>query len=445
MNSLRPYMIPIGDLQQQVHTRQNKVNRRNALHYCAPSGGGWGVVRVACLVPEILVLFVIPIGCGRHGGVAALQTGDSRMVRYLLVEEAEIVVGSYLDRVEKAVDHLIEAEKPAGMILFSTCMDDLLGADFDGIIRVASERHRIPVVRAKMNPIMSDTKKPPEVMIQHSIYQFLKYPAANETPEDVTGERHINVIGSFGQLDSESEIHEALRHAGGYRLRHITECATLEAFESMGKSRLNLLVKPAGAFAVKAMAKRGKQPFVEGFTAFRPAEINENYQQLSQALALPGPLDTTAAEAAAWHLMERAKPVLKGMTAAIGATLNARPFELARFLTELGIHVRYVLAKAVHDSEEKHVAWLKEHAPALQVIPDLDPSLSAQHTYVDQVDLCLGLDAAVYFEPKKLVELPFDETLYGYRGTEKLITRIQEAEPYRYDLTQRIYRANLVV
>ena len=445
MSSSRPYMIPVAALQDQVKTRQNKVNRRNALHYCAPSGGGWGVVRVACLVPEILVLFVIPIGCGRHGGVAALQTGDSRMVRYLLVEEAEIVVGSYLEKVEQAVDHLIQEEKPAGMILFSTCIDDLLGADFDSLIRGATARHQIPVVRAKMNPIMSDTKKPPEVMIQHSIYQFLQYPADAGTTGNEAGRRHINVIGSFGQLDKTSEVHEALRRAGGYRLRHVTECATLKDFETMGQSCLNLLVKPAGAFAVKAMEKRGKQPFVEGFTAFHPSEIKENYQRLSQALGLKEPLDTQVAEAAAWQLMNEAKPALKGMTAAIGATLNARPFELARFLTELGVNVRYILAKAVHDSEEKHVAWLKEHAPALQVIPDLDPSLSAQQSYVDQVDLCLGLDAAVYFEPKKLVELPFDETLYGYRGTETLIRRIQEAAPYRYDLTQRIYRANLVV
>ena len=50
---------------------RGKVVSGPCLHYSAPSAGGWGIVRTALLVPESVMLFVAPHGCGRHGSVSA--------------------------------------------------------------------------------------------------------------------------------------------------------------------------------------------------------------------------------------------------------------------------------------------------------------------------------------------------------------------------------------
>ncbi|MEW9121967.1 MAG: nitrogenase component 1 [Thermotaleaceae bacterium] len=429
------YTIPIDRLKDAVSTRQNKVNRRNALHYCAPSGGTWGVVRVACLVPEVIVLFVLPIGCGRHGGIAAFNTEINHKIRYLLVEEVDIVMGTHLDKIQEAIACLVSEEHPKGLILFSTCMDDLLGSDYNSIIQAASAQFKIPIHQGKMNPIMSDTKKPPELMIQKTIYSFL---------ESSSKKSHkINVIGSFSNIDPESEIHTLIKQAGDFNLQHISDCQSFLHFKDMENSILNLLVKPLGMAAVKAMHKMNQQPYVEALSSFTLEEIEKSYTVLSQALECS--LDISHYKAYRKAFLEKHRQALQGMRVALGATINARTFELARFLVEQGMQVEYIIAKSLLEADEVHLQWLVEHSPDTKIIPDLDPSLSALSEKLLSVDLCIGLDAAVYFDCTYLIELPFDETLFGFKGAEKLIERIINAVPFQNDLYQRIYNANLVV
>lgn len=439
MKPWKPYYIPMDTLLEEVATRRNNTNRKSALHYCAPSGGGWGVVRAACLVPEILILFVIPVGCGRHGGIAAFQTGDNEKVRYLLIEETEIVVGSYEERIQEAIDHLIDQEKPKGMMVFSTCIDDLLGTDFDSLLEMAEEAHGIPIVRAKMNPIMSETTKPPELMIQDSMYAYLhKKPLAG-----IKREKYINTIGSFSALDKNSEIHSLLQDAGGYQLKHITEYKELSKFQTMANHRLNVLVSVGGAYAVKTLEKTLGIPYVEALSSFSPEETTHHYLQMEKALGVSLGYEKYQEEVESF--LKEASPEVAGKTVAIGATIHARPFELAKFLTQQGMKVRYILAKTVHPSEKSYVEWLAENAEPIQVIPNLEPSLSGVQGGLDQLDLGIGLDAAAYFDVSHLIELPFEETLYGYQGAKTLMNRILKAKPYQGDLIQRIYQANLVI
>ncbi|SFI21536.1 Nitrogenase component 1 type Oxidoreductase [Tindallia magadiensis] len=439
MKPWKPYSIPVGNLLEEVATRRNNTNRKSALHYCAPSGGGWGVVRAACLVPEILILFVIPVGCGRHGGIASFQTGDNQKVRYLLIEEAEVVMGSYEDRIGEAIEQLIHKEKPKGMMIFSTCIDDLLGTDFDSLLRMAEEKHQIPMVRAKMNPIMSETVKPPELMVQDSMYAYLQ----KKPLMGIKRERYVNTIGSFAAVDKKSEIHSLLNEAGGYQLKHITDYKELSKFQTMANHRMNLLVAPGGAYAVKSLEKKTGMSYLEVFSSFQPEETSRQYRKIEEALGLS--LAFEKEEKAVKAFLEENRKFLEGKTVAIGATINARPFELAKFLVEQGMDLRYVLAKAVHPSEKSYVEWLTENAAHLQIIPNLEPSLSSVEGGLEQLDYGIGLDAAAYFDVKHLIELPFEESLYGYQGAKTLIHRLIHAKPYEGDLIQRIYQANLVI
>ena len=77
------------------------------LHYCAPTHGGWGVVRTAMLVPELYMLFVCPSACGRHGAIAAIEHGCKNRVGYLCIEDHEIVLGSYEDEIRNAMPALM--------------------------------------------------------------------------------------------------------------------------------------------------------------------------------------------------------------------------------------------------------------------------------------------------------------------------------------------------
>ena len=69
---------------------KGKVVSGPCLHYSAPSAGGWGIVRTAMLVPESVLLFVAPHGCGRHGSVSSVQLGLRSRIRYMDITEEDL-------------------------------------------------------------------------------------------------------------------------------------------------------------------------------------------------------------------------------------------------------------------------------------------------------------------------------------------------------------------
>ena len=52
----------ILDLSAEV---ENNYSKTCSLHYVSASHGGWGIVRMAALVPEAHLLFVCPSACGK--------------------------------------------------------------------------------------------------------------------------------------------------------------------------------------------------------------------------------------------------------------------------------------------------------------------------------------------------------------------------------------------
>ncbi len=80
----------------------------STLHYTSPAHGGWGVVRLAMLVPESYQLFVCPFACGRHGALGAIGHGLKDRLSYLYIDESDIVTGGYEDLIPEAVAELLE-------------------------------------------------------------------------------------------------------------------------------------------------------------------------------------------------------------------------------------------------------------------------------------------------------------------------------------------------
>lgn len=428
------YSIPVTQLLDEVKGRRYYINRKEAMHYCSPSAGGWGVVRVACLVPEVEVLFVIPMGCGRHGAIASFSNQTNDKLSYLLVEEVDIVIGSHLEQLEEAIEEIIEERSPRGLIICSTCMDDLLGSDYTSLEMHIEEKYKLPVKHGKMNPIMAETRKAPELMIQQTIYDFIQ--------ADAERDNGLNIIGSFVNIHETSELALVLEKAGIGPIRHISDCETFDAYQKMSSSSVNLLVHTLGSVAVKHLKKTKNQEGITAYQGFTIEVIDRAYEAIGAYCGKK--LDVANYRSAYIEKLEKSR-IFHGKTVAIGTTINARPFELARFLSNLGFDVRYILAKAIPDVDKHHVEWLEEESPDLKIMPNLEPSVGMHRKTIDRVDYCFGLDAAILFEFSHLVELPFDEFLYGYLGAVQLIDRILSTAPYQGNIVEQIYNANLVI
>lgn len=427
--------IAIGDLEEEIKPRKYRINRETLPHYCPPGAGHWGMVKMAFQVPQVAVVFVIPMGCGRHGGIACMKEGLEGSLSYLPIAEVDIVTGGHLAKTEEALEELIEGERPKGIMLFTTCIDDLLGSDYDAVFEKLEEKHGIPIRRGRMNPLMSLSRKPPQMMIYKTMHDFLD----KERPV----EGLYNTLGTPCPLDSDSEIHIVLKEAGLKPLQHIAGFETFEDHKAMASASGNLLIGLPGLRAAEALEREQGQSFAGVFSVFRPEGIRENYRILEDYLGRP--LEYAAYEEELSSYLESVRADLNGKTAVIGTALQGAAFELARFLSEMGMTVKYLTAGFVKPFERCHLPWLAEHAPRMRIIPSVEPSLSCVKGYLDEVDYGFGLDTPAYFKLGRLIEISEDENLFGFRGTKKLIEKILNADEFTKTLKEHVYSQNLVL
>jgi nitrogenase molybdenum-cofactor synthesis protein NifE len=429
------YSIRITDLLKETARRKYRINRETTSHFCPPGAGHWGMVKMAFRVPEVAVVFVIPMGCGRHGGVSAMKEGLEGSLSYLPIAEVDIVTGDHLRKTEEALSVLIEDEHPKAIMLFTTCIDDLLGSDYESIFFRLEDCYGIPIRRARMNPLMSLSTKPPEMMIYNSMHSFLEKTSLTKGL--------YNVIGTPMPIDHESEIHEIFKDCGLKPLQHIGNYKSFEEHFEMSRAEGNLLIALPGLRAVEDMERRLGQSFVSIFGLFRPEGITANYNILSEYLGIS--INTEPYKTELEQYIESNKMFFEGKTAVIGTTLQAAPFELARFLTEMGMVVKYITAGMIKPYEREHIPWLEENAPHLRIIPSVDPSLSSVKEPEDQVDYGFGLDTPAYFDVKHLIDISVDDNLFGYVGTRKLIDLVVNAPEYNLSIKELVYSQNLVV
>jgi len=425
------YYVPIGEFEDFISRKQTNVLPSNCLKYVSPSPSGWCIVRFQLLVPESIVLFVAPSGCGRHGAIAGLQHGYKNRLFILQVDETDIVTGRHLERIPLAMEEILSGIKvrPKAIFVTATCIDDLLGSDYDSIAKYLEAKHEIPVKAGHMDPIAMGGKTPPQLTVQEVAYNFLE-PSTEGTVNAV------NIIGGVTNIDRRSELHQVLADAGLGTCKHIADCKSFEEFQLMSRSAYNLLIKPAGKLAAEQMKKKLGIPYCYVPAAYGLGEIDATYRKLEEFFGIE--LNTSRYRAEAREAVSSYRQKLEGLCVSVGAAANASPFELARALTEYGFEVPYIFGRDILATDWVHIKWLKRHFPGIKVFTDEHPSMTGFSSNKLKVDLAIGFDAGYFCSEAKTLLLNSDTQPYGYRGTvwllESMLDVFQKPQNFRKEL-----------
>ncbi|TCL60883.1 nitrogenase molybdenum-iron protein alpha/beta subunit [Hydrogenispora ethanolica] len=410
----------------------------HCLQYTSPSHGGWGIVRVGMLVPQSVMLFIAPPACGRHGAIAGFQQGFKQRLFYLYVDEVDLVTGGHLDLVARAVAEIFATAKPRpqALIICISCVDYLLGSDFDSIVRELEADFEIPVRLSYMNPIAMDSRTPPQPNMQKTVYSFMPQP-----PEKDNG---INIIGNFVPVEKHSELYELLGRAGFGPVRQIGQCATLAELEKMSRSAHNLLIRAEGRLAAAFLRDKLGIPFCFTPVVYGLEAIAKGYQDMAEFLGCR--LETECYRREAVDAIAAARARLGPLKLAVCSTANAMPFELSRALTEFGFEVAYIFCDEMMDADAEHLEWLVQNSPATQVLTNVHPGMPVFAAGRNEVDLAIGLSAGYYCNCPRTVPLTMDCQPYGYRGIVYLLNAMIAAweEPPR-DLQDVILNATIVI
>jgi nitrogenase molybdenum-cofactor synthesis protein NifE len=421
---------------------RHKRLTEHCLQYTPPTHGGWGIVRVGMLVPEAVMLFIAPPACGRHGAIAGLQLGFKERLFYLYLSETDLVSGAHLETAKQAATEILATVKPRpkALIFCISCVDYLLGSDFDSVVVAVEAEHRLPVRLSYMNPIAMDGKLPPQLNMQRTIYSFLPEKAVS-----VRGmpKKSVNLIGNFTPVDRGSEIYEVLQRAGCGEVLQFSACKRFKDLAALSGSSHNLLIRPEGRLAAELMEQKLGIPFCYIPVAYGMETVAKHYQVLAEFLGVV--IETNNYRAEAQQVIDLLLQRLGPLRLAVSGGINAMPFELSRALTEFGFEVVYIFCDEIMAADAVHLDWLVENSPDTRVLTQTDPGMPDFRRSGYAVDLAIGYTAAYYCQTSRTVPLTMDQQWYGYRGTVSLLEEMVEAWENPRDLREMIAEATMVI
>ena len=401
-----------------------------------PGGlGGWGIVRVALMVPESFLLFIGPQGCGRHGSLAGIQHGFSDRMAFYHLSEIDLVTGDHADRVYEVLKQVLALldYTPKAIYLLSTCVDTLLGTDFEQLAADVEEIIGIPVRDCYMNPITTSRKSSPLMVIQKAAYSFL---------EPVKKKKVIHMIGRFRPIDRECELHELLAK-DGYKLVHIGDCKSYEDFRELGSACLNILCKPNGKLAAKDIENRLAIPFLEQPETIDPRKVDLYYRQISSKLSLVWNYKDDFDKACL--ALKACAENMQGYRVAVGCNTFSSPFGIARVLAEWGVNVQVVFAAARLASDKDDLDWLALYRPDIRVIMPDHPAMASFDKSSCAFDLAIGLEAGYFYQKAKTMPAGLGSQYYGFAGICRFLEDVQLT--LEEDMTHKelVYKEGLVI
>lgn len=409
-----------------------------SLHYISPSHGGWGVIRVAALLPESYMLFVAPFACGRHGALGGIINKVKNRISYLYIDESDIVSGDYEHLVPEAVSELFSVleKKPKVLCIFVSCLDDLLGTDHEALNAALHQKFpETNFLSCHMNPLQGDTNTPPQVGLQNALYSLLELREKNK--------KQINIIGNNAYLRSECEIFSLLKEHGIFS-KHIGLCKTYDEFLSMSESSVNLVLSPIATQAAKNLERDLQMPFLLSYVSYDLDEIENDYKKVEQFFnvkfkKLP-------------EYKMRAEQKIIATQKIIGKTPIALDYQatkkactLANTLLHFGFNVVLIAAQnEIPEFEKTAYEHLKLNFPDVKIVDILSHS-SARFPSGFENCLCIGFDVAYMTGSTHVVSILDDEGLYGFYAIEFLMDEIVRAFETESNLEKIVKEAGLVV
>ena len=405
------------DIPESFSTARHLVYSSPAtLAFNSPGAEGFGVKRAGLAIPGSVMLIVSPGCCGRNTSEISSIPQYRRRFFYYEIQEPELVTGQHLKRIPEAVDEVCRSlpEKPSVVMICATCVDALLGTDFDRVCRAAEARSGVKVRPCYMYALTREGKKPPMVQVRQSLYSLLE-------PRTRKG-ADVNLLGFFAPLDDDAELYAYLRGCGVRNIREISRCEDWEAFQQMASANFNLVLNPEARAAADDLSERLGMPYIELSQLYRIDKIHSQYQALASAIG--GKIDDAADLAAARQAIETFRAGHPGLRFAVGECLNANPFELSLALTEYGFTVSEIYATA----QSGYYRWIDRLAvlsPETRIYCNQDPSMLFYEAE-QQVDVTLGKDAAFYHPGKPNLAFNSDRQPFGYEAVQRLFRELGE-------------------
>lgn len=388
------------------------------LAFNSPGAEGFGVKRAGLAVPGSVMLLVAPGCCGRNTRLLSEIRGYEDRFFFLLMDESDIVNGQHVQKVPQAVEEVVDylEKKPSCVMICSTCIDALLGTDWERVCRKAEERVKIPVRPCYMYALTREGRKPPMVLVRKAIYSMLEPGKKNS--------RTVNILGYFSPIDGKSEFFDILHQMGIRKVNEISRCRTFSEYKHMSDANFNIVLDAEAREAADDMQKRLNIPYIELSRLYQIDKIHRQYQILAQMLG------TSADDS---EELEKADQVIRAfikrhgrIRVSLGEMMNANTWEMAVALSEYGFIIEEIFANLQSDNYI-YIRHLAEKCPNARVYTNLSPTMLYYDCSQSEADITIGKDAGYYHPDCPNVAWNDEEQPFGYEGVIRLFQQMEAA------------------
>ncbi|MBQ6621250.1 MAG: oxidoreductase [Mogibacterium sp.] len=389
-----------------------------ALAFNSPGATGFGVKRAGLAVPGSVMLLVAPGCCGRNTRLLSEVQGYEDRFFFLLMDESDIVNGDHLSKVPEAVQEVVDylEEKPSVVMICGTCVDALLGTDWERVCRKAEERAGLPVRPCYMYALTREGRKPPMVLVRKAIYSLLEPRKRNS--------RTVNLLGCFSPLVDDCELYELLRQAGVRRINEISRCPDFESYLGMAAANFNIVLDAEARTAADDLEQRLGIPYLELKRLYQIDKIANQYRAFAGSIGAAW--DDSSFRQEAEETLESFRQDFGSLSIAVGEMLNANSFELALALIKAGHRVPEIYTNISAD-DYVYIRHLAELSPDTKVYTNLSPTMLYYDCGSSPVDLTIGKDAVYYHPDQPNVPWNSDRQPFGYAGVRRLYRELREA------------------
>lgn len=422
-----PYSITIGELNKEgkdnipaelIPSTQLIYSSPATLAFNSPGATGFGVKRAGLVVPGSVMLLVAPGCCGRNTKLVAEIPGYEDRFFFLLMDESDIVNGDHLSRVPQAVKEVVEYldEKPSVVMVCGTCVDALLGTDWDRVCRKAEAASGVRVRPCYMYALTREGRKPPMVLVRKTIYSMLE--PMKKDP------RTVNLLGYFSPLRDDSELYDILHQMGIRTVNEISRCESFDSYLGMAAANFNIVLNHEARTAAEDIAGRLSIPYLELTRLYQIDKIASQYRAFAGSIGAEiddEPFRLSAEEAVRCFASDH-----QDCSIAVGEMMNANAFELALALSKYGFRVPEIYSN-ISPEDYVYIRRLAEISPETKVYTNLSPTMMYYDCSNAEVSLTIGKDAEYYHPDCPNVPWNEEKQPFGYAGVTALFTQMSEA------------------
>ena len=422
-----PYSITIGELNKEgkdnipaelIPSTQLIYSSPATLAFNSPGATGFGVKRAGLVVPGSVMLLVAPGCCGRNTKLVAEIPGYEDRFFFLLMDESDIVNGDHLSRVPQAVKEVVEYldEKPSVVMVCGTCVDALLGTDWDRVCRKAEAAAGVRVRPCYMYALTREGRKPPMVLVRKTIYSMLE--PVKKDP------RTVNLLGYFSPLRDDSELYDILHQMGIRTVNEISRCESFDSYLGMAAANFNIVLNHEARTAAEDIAGRLSIPYLELTRLYQIDKIASQYRAFAGSIGAE--IDDAPFRLSAEEAVRRFASEHPDCSIAVGEMMNANAFELALALTKYGFSVPEIYSN-ISPEDYVYIRRLAEISPETKVYTNLSPTMMYYDCSNAEVSLTIGKDAEYYHPDCPNVPWNEEKQPFGYAGVTALFTQMREA------------------